>query len=414
VNSRATRAVKVLRVIARLNIGGPARHATILHEGLAAAGFETVLAHGSPTSDEGSFEELLADRGLRSIRVPALGRRVSVVSDVQAFWALLRLVFAEQPDVLHTHTAKAGTLGRLAGWIYNLTRARRRRCLLVHTFHGHVFDGYFGPVASAAVQRTERALARLSDLIVTISPRQQDEIVGRFRIAPADKVLVVPLGLELDQLLTSPMPRDLRSACGWTGDEFVIGFVGRLVAIKDVPTLIRGFAAFSSRCPQARLLVAGDGERRSEAEQLVRSLGLDRLVRFVGWQRDLLPLYGAMDAMALTSKNEGTPVAIIEALAAAVPAVATDVGGVGDVIEHEATGLLIPPGDAQALAAALERLATDPALRQRLSDRGRSVVAARFGRQRLIQEMAACYRRLLVQRDGPANPSAGSFTDRPL
>jgi glycosyltransferase involved in cell wall biosynthesis len=397
--SRHDTVPKVIRVIARLNIGGPARHAVILQQGLTDAGYTSVLVHGTPTPDEGSFEQLIASRGLTSVRLAGLGRRVNPFDDIVAFWSLLSLIFREQPDILHTHTAKAGTLGRLAGWLLNLTRRRHRRCQLVHTFHGHVFSNYFSKVGSFIVRLIERTLARGTDAIVTISNRQRDDIVQRFRIAPAAKVAVIPLGLELDDLLAMDRPlREWRTEIGWTEDEFVVGFVGRIVPVKDVPTLLHAFAALVASVPQARLLVVGDGECREQMESMTRSLGLSELVRFAGWQLDLKRVYGAMDVVALTSRNEGTPVALIEALAAGRPVVSTMVGGVPDVIQDGDTGLLVPPGDPDALAAALARMAREPALRGRLAAAGRRSVADRFGRQRLVQDIDALYQRLLAKR----------------
>ncbi len=196
-----------MRAIARLNIGGPARHTVILEHGLRAYGFETLLVHGTPTSDEGSLEELVEEREVRAIRVPGLGRRVHAGGDLLALWHLVRLMYREKPDILHTHTAKAGSLGRLAGVAFNLTRPRTQRCLLVHTFHGHVLSGYFGTFGTQATRFAERVLARFSDRIITISNRQRDEIAHTFRIVSPDKVSVIPLGLELEELLADDLAR---------------------------------------------------------------------------------------------------------------------------------------------------------------------------------------------------------------
>jgi glycosyltransferase involved in cell wall biosynthesis len=388
-----------MRAIARLNIGGPARHTVILEHGLRAYGFDTLLVHGTPTSDEGSLEELAEEREVRAIRVPGLGRRVHAGGDLLALWHLVRLMYREKPDILHTHTAKAGSLGRLAGVAFNLTRPKARRCLLVHTFHGHVLSGYFGTLGTQATRLVERVLARFSDRIITISNRQRDEIAHTFRIASPDKVSVIPLGLELDDLLaTTSRDRTLREALGWRSDAFVVGYVGRLVPIKDAATLLAGFAALVSQCPHARLLIVGDGELRASLESTTRDLRIDSYVHFAGWRRDLTRVYGAMDVVALTSRNEGTPVAIIEALAAGVPVVATAVGGVPDVVRDKETGLLISPGDPTALANALLRLSSDAELCQRLSASGRQDVAQRFGSKRLVADIAALYSQLLHQR----------------
>ena len=380
---------KVMRAIARLNVGGPARHAVILEHGLRERGFETLLVHGTPTSDEGSLEELIARRAVRAFRVPGLGRRVKPWSDLVALWHLLRLISREKPDILHTHTAKAGTLGRVAGILFNLTRRRARRCLLVHTFHGHVFSGYFGRLGTQATRYVERLLGRWTDRIITISNLQREDIGRKFRITSLEKISVIPLGLELDDLLAAKSPdRSFREALGWSANEFVVGYVGRLVAIKDVPTLLTGFTELLERCPRARLLIVGDGVLRESLERVASDLQIGSRVRFAGWKHDLGSVYGAMDVVALTSRNEGTPVALIEAMATGVAVVATAVGGVPDVVTHNETGLLVPSGEPMALADALYRVASDDELCRRLGGNGRREVALRFRSQRLVDDVA--------------------------
>src|SRR4029453_11057465 len=192
--------MKILRVIARLNVGGPARHVVLLDRGLRGRGHETRLVHGSLGPSEASLEYLALEAGLPLTHIRELGRRFSPISDLRAFAQLLRLLFREAPDVVHTHTAKAGTLGRVAAGVFNATRSRSRRCLVVHTFHGHVLTGYFGPATNVAIRLVGRTLARITDRVVTISPAQRDDIVTRFRIAAAARTVVVPLGLDLDRL----------------------------------------------------------------------------------------------------------------------------------------------------------------------------------------------------------------------
>jgi glycosyltransferase involved in cell wall biosynthesis len=387
---------KVLRAIARLNIGGPARHAVVLDEGLRARGFDCVLVHGSPGLYEGSFEELLKQHSVRSVRIPGLGRRVDLWSDLVAFCSLVRILFEEKPDIIHTHTAKAGALGRTAALVFKLSRLQKRNSLIIHTFHGNVMSGYFGTLGSLMVRLVERSLALWTDRVVVISEQQREEIVERFRIVDASKVAVIPLGLELDDLLSQEPPdRTLREMFGWTEEHIVIGYVGRFVPIKDLSTLVFGFAQFLVREPRARLLLVGDGELRSTLENQVHSLGLDSKVGFTGWRRDLSRVYGAIDIAALTSLNEGTPVSLIEALAAGRPVVATAVGGVPDVIRHEQTGVLISPGDPSAFALALDHLVCDEDLRRRIVKQGRTEVARRFGSERLISDMATLYCSLL-------------------
>lgn len=395
--------MKILRVIARLNVGGPARHVALLDAGLRARGHDTLLVYGALDEGEASLEGPAIESGIPMVRHEHLGRSVRATSDLRAFLALLRVVFARRPDVIHTHTAKAGTLGRLAALAYNLTRGRSRRALVVHTFHGHVFEGYFSPTVNQLVRVTERALARLSDQIVTISPRQRDDIVDRFRVAASAKTAIVPLGLQLDRLLAMPAldlhagahrltdTSDLRVAIGATDDDVVVGYAGRMVPVKDLPLLLRAFAAALARAPQLRLILAGDGPERGAAERLAQELGVASRAHFVGWVDDLPRFYGALDLFALTSVNEGTPVAVIEAMAAARPVIATRVGGVPDVVGDGTTGWLVPAGDVAAFADALVRLAGSSAERRRMGLAGREAAASRYSHLRLVDDVERLY-----------------------
>ncbi len=389
--------MRVMRVIARLNIGGPARHAVIVNDGLEQRGFETLLVHGSVGPGEGSLDELARARGLAMVRVPELGRRITLLGDVRALARIVSLLWRWQPDIVHTHTAKAGALGRMASVFYNMAARRSRRCAVIHTFHGHVLEGYFGRLGSLAVRLIERTLARVTDRIVTISARQFDDITRRFAIAPPRKVAIVPLGLELGNLLALEERTGRgRLAAGQEAAEVVVGYVGRLVPIKDLGTLVRGVALARARLPRMRLVIAGDGEERPELEALVTQLALDRHVDFLGWRGDLPALYAAMDVFVLTSLNEGTPVSLIEAMAAGVPAVATSVGGVPDVIEQGVTGVLIPPRQPQALAQALADVVMQPERAGRMAACARQMVRERFDSVRLVEEVEAMYRASLT------------------
>jgi glycosyltransferase involved in cell wall biosynthesis len=386
------RRVRVLRVIARLNVGGPARHVTILDRGLRARGFETLLAHGEIGADEGSFEELARAAAIPSQRIPGLGRRVRLTGDLRAFVALVRLVFEFRPDVVHTHTAKAGTLGRIAAGLYNATRLRSRRSVVVHTFHGHVFHGYFGPLASGLVRWWERRLARISDGIFVLSPRQRDEIGVRLRIAPPGAIHIVPLGLDLDELLA--LAADRRADT----HQFVYGYVGRFAPVKNVRLLLDAFARVHDSRPQTRLLMVGDGDTMAAARADVAARGVAAAVDFAGWRDDLAAVYGSIDALVLSSLNEGTPVAAIEAMAAALPVVATAVGGVPDVVTDGETGLLVEPGSAQGMESAMRRLADSPTECRRLGLAARESVRARFAGHRLVSDVAALYTDMLRKK----------------
>jgi len=389
--------VKVIRIVARLNIGGPARHVTMLSRDLVPAGFDTLLVHGSLAHGEAPLDCPLGEH-VRTLQIPELGREVRLLHDMPAFVRLVRLVFAEQPDIVHTHTSKAGTLGRAAAFVYNLTRRRQRRCLVVHTFHGHVFHGYFGPFGSFAVRMAERLLGRVTDHVITISPRQSDDIVNAHRIAPASRVDVVRLGLELDALLAlGPGETGLRGKLGFRPSDVVFGFVGRLVPIKDPATLVRAFATVIARVPHARLVFVGDGELRPELERLAASLGIASAVTFLGWRSDLCGVHATLDVLTLSSLSEGTPLALIEAMAAGRPTIATSAGGTPDVVADGITGLLVPARDPDALAEAMVRLAGDLALRTRLGAAGRAR-SLEYRLERLVAEVERVYRRGLERK----------------
>ena len=390
--------LKVVRVIARLNVGGPARQAVILHRGLPARGYATRLAHGSIGAGEASLEDLLGRGDTGVVKIPQLGRRIHPLDDARALARLLRLVFAERPDVVHTHTAKAGALGRLAALAYNLTRPRHQRCLVVHTFHGHVFEGYFGALGSAAVRASERLLARVTDRVITISPLQRAAITERFRIASSDRVSVVTLGLDLDPFFeVGPVDTALRTGLGFPSDSVLFGSIGRLVPIKNLPMLLEAFALASEAAPRIRLVVAGDGQEKERLVAQASALGIEPLVRFLGWRRDLVSIHAGLDAVVLSSDNEGTPVALIEGHAAGRPVIATAVGGVPDVVSHGRNGLLVPAGDPRAFAACLVRLAGSAEERQRLGCQGR-LDAGRFALSHLIEALNNLYREGLRAR----------------
>jgi glycosyltransferase involved in cell wall biosynthesis len=268
----------------------------------------------------------------------------------------------------------------------------------VHTFHGHVFSGYFGRLGNVAVRAVERVLAAAADAVIVISTRQRADIVERFRIAPAHKVHVVPLGLRIEPLLTlAPGAPSLRPELGIPADAIVFGFVGRFAPIKDLSTLVEAFVQLAAAEPHAHLLLIGDGETRADVEAQAARSGAASRIHFMGWRTDLPCIFATIDIGVLTSRNEGTPVALIETLAAGKPVVATNVGGVADVVDDGETGLLVEPGDAPACAAAMRRLADDPALRQAMGATGRTRMA-KFGHARLADDIARLYTQLIAAR----------------
>jgi glycosyltransferase involved in cell wall biosynthesis len=392
--------VRILRVITRLNVGGPAIQAIELSTRLGARGCMTRLVHGALGPGEGDMRYLFdgrADPSFDVTELRTLQRRIAPGADLRAAASLFSLMRRFRPAVVHTHMAKAGTVGRLAAFAYNRTVGRRERARVVHTYHGHVLEGYFSPAKTRVFLGVERGLARLTDRIVAVSPEIRTELLDEQRIGRPDQYRVIPLGFELGAFSSIDDRARLaaREQLGIAADRHVVTSVGRLTAIKDHGLFLETARLVAGGDPAALFLVAGDGELRNELEQTARAYGIADRTRFLGWRRDLGRVYGATDVLLLTSRNEGTPVALIEALAAGVPGVSTDVGGVRDVIEEGVSGLLAPFGDARTLASHAASLLLDPARRRDMGERGRVSVVARYGIDRLVSDIDTLYRELL-------------------
>ena len=388
---RDARPIRVLRVIARLNVGGPALHVTYLARGLAGRGYETTLVAGDVGRGEASMA-FVADRsGVEIVRLRGLSRELSPARDAIAAWRLARIIRRVRPDVVHTHTAKAGAVGRAAALL-----AGPRRPVVVHTFHGHVLRGYFGRTGTLVFRAIETILARATDRLIAVSPEVRDELVG-LGVAPVSKFSVIRLGIELEpRVKFDGDPAEVRRRHGIGADTFVVGWFGRMTAVKRTEDLLTTLAGLRERGVDALLLLVGDGDDRERLEQRAYDLGLARSCLFLGYQEDVAPWYAVCDAVLLTSASEGTPVTIIEALAAGRSVVATWVGGVPDVVDEEETGFLVRPGDTHALAERLEILAREPERRTAMGATGRERVLRRYAVERLVDDVDVLYRELLA------------------
>lgn len=383
----------MLRIIARMNVGGPAQHVSLLSGRLAPERFETLLVTGSIGPGEASMQELAADHGARPHVVPALGPEIRPAADLVALRSLAGLVRAYRPDIVHTHTAKAGVLGRLAALTV------RPRPIIVHTYHGHVLEDYFSPPASSALTWVECLLARVTDCLVTVSAVTTDDLV-RLHVAPRERFETIPLGLPLErfQLAESGSGGPFRGELGLGDSDVLATFTGRLVPIKRLDVLLSALAHARANGAPVTLAVVGDGPERRALEALAARLGLGAAVRFLGFRRDVPAILAATDIAVLSSDNEGTPVSLIEAAAAGKPLLSTRAGGVAEVVPP-AAGLLVARGDMRALGDALARLAADPGLRAALGARAREHATARFSDERLVERVQDLYERLLEQRE---------------
>ena len=391
--------IPVVRIITRLNIGGPSIQATRLTNALDRDGFRTTLIHGRLGEGEGDMSYLIAP-GSHAIHVPTLCRPLSPLADLRTLFRLYGEMRRARPQIVHTHMAKAGLLGRLAAALYNATRGSSPRARVVHTYHGHVLEGYFSPLMTNIFIGLERMLAKASDRIIAISPAIERDLRDTFHIGRADQYRIVPLGFDLSEFAAvDDHARQLaRRALQLPAAADVVSTVGRLTAIKQHRLFLEAVRAASSARPELVALIAGDGELRSELEACARELGIADRVRFLGWRRDLATIYAATDVFLLTSRNEGTPVALIEAMASSVPGVSTDVGGVKDVIAADDLGARVPDGSAEALAAPLVRYLADPQLRRDTGARARAAVLGRYSLDRLVNDIIAVYRDLLTPR----------------
>lgn len=392
--------IRVLRVIARLNVGGPALHVAYLSRGLAERGYDTTLVAGDVARGEESMAFVAESEGVEIVRVAGLSREIAPLRDLVAAARLAREIRRTRPDILHTHTAKAGAVGRLAALLAGSARPR----VVIHTYHGHVLRGYFGRLGTWLFRAVERAFARNTDVLVAVSPQVRDDLV-EIGIAPERRFAVVRLGIDLEPRVATTVDRaEARRQLGIGPGRFVVGWFGRMTAVKRTDDLIDALVALRGRGVDACLLLVGDGTDRERLELRARELGVARDVFFLGYQKDVARWYAVADAVVLTSVSEGTPVTIIEALAAGRPIVSTNVGGVADVVRDGVDGFLVEVGDTAAMAARLAEIAADPALAKRLGQAGRKRVLRRYAVARLVDDVDRLYRALL-EGTSPASTS---------
>jgi glycosyltransferase involved in cell wall biosynthesis len=382
--------VRVARIISRLNVGGPAIQAITLTDRLEPLGYETRLIRGSEAAHEGSMEHLALQLGVHPVRIARMGRDLGP-GDADALARLVRELRLFRPHIVHTHGAKAGTLGRLAALMAGTGRPR----VTVHTFHGHSLTGYFPPRKAALFLRIEQALARRTTRLIAVSDEVREDLV-RLGVAPAERFEVIRLGLDLSRFaVDAPARREgrerMRAAMGIPPGARVVTLVARLVPIKRVDRFL-AVAAELAQLDDVWFLIAGDGELRDRLQATPLPAGLRERIVWAGFQRDVPAVCFASDVVALTSDNEGTPVSLIEAQAAGVPVVSTRVGGAATVVASE-SGALVDAGDvggfARAVRGLLERpVATEPARRR---------VLETFSLERLVADLDGLYRRLLAR-----------------
>lgn len=394
---------KVLRILNRLIVGGPVLNATYLTRYLSPE-FETLLVVGEKESHEKSAGYLADQLGIRYITVPEMGRSISPLKDLQAYQKLKKIIKEYKPDVVHTHAAKPGALGRLAAADCGVPA-------IVHTYHGHVFHSYFNKLKSGFYINLERFLASRSSAIVAISEAQKKELVQQFKIAPEHKFRVIPLGLDLDRF-GQDMPekrKRFRAEFGLADDVIAIGIIGRLVPVKNHSLFLKGLQRVLQQSgKKIKAFIIGDGETRMDLEKEAAQLGIAFSTQqstthphplvFTSWRSDVDTVTAGLDIVALTSFNEGTPVSLIEAQAANRPIVSTRVGGISDIVVEGETALLSAVEDEELFCQNLLRLVNDDELRKKLGGSSSQYVLQRFSYQRLVRNMADLYYELLDKK----------------
>ncbi|MFM7823507.1 MAG: glycosyltransferase [Bacteroidota bacterium] len=391
---------KVLRIINRLNLGGPTYNAAYLTKYLEPE-FETLLVAGMKDESEESSEFIVEGLGIKPVFIRDMRREISVKSDWSAFWQLVKIIREFKPDIVHTHAAKAGTLGRIAAWYCKVP-------VIVHTFHGHVFHSYFGPLKTKVFKFIERRLSGISSGIIAISELQKHELCEIHKVCKAEKTYVVPLGFDLNRFheLGSDIRLDFRSRFHIPEDAIAIGIIGRLVPIKNHSLFLEAFQKVKEQCSQnIKAVIVGDGEDRLMLEKLCHSKNLkvstvenpqtDYDVLFTSWIYEVETALAGCDIIALTSLNEGTPVSLIEAQAAGKPIVSTNVGGISNVVNENQTALLSASQDLESFSKNLKALVESESLRKLFSNNGWPFVKQRFHYERLVSDVKRLYFDLL-------------------
>ena len=389
------RKIRVLRIINRFNIGGPTYNAAFLTKFLGNE-YETILVGGLPEEGEADSLFILDKYDVKPILLKEMTREPNFYSDRKAYKKIREIIQKFKPDIVHTHAAKAGALGRRAAAAENVP-------IILHTFHGHVFHSYFGKVKTLIFKKIERRLASRSTGIIAISPEQKRELTKIHSIVEPEKVEVIPLGFDLKPFNEGKKKyRDaVREELGLKPNQVAVAIVGRLVPIKDHDFFLDVVELLlKMQVRKAKFFIVGDGSEKSHIQERMKFINRKReVVRLMSWVKDMARFNAGMDVICLTSKNEGTPVSLIEAQAGNIPVISTDVGGVKDTIRNLETGIIVKERRPELYASNLCDLINDEQRRTKLSQNGWNHVGQKFHYTTLVTNIDAYYKRLLRMKD---------------
>lgn len=391
-----------MQIIDRLNVGGPTKYVSWIASGLPPHEFEVYVVTGTIASDEGDMAWFAAREGVEPLIIPELSREISPY-DIIVLWKLLAILIKIQPDIIHTHKAKAGAIGRVAALVYSLIT--RKRCRVVHVYHGHIFHGYYGWFKTFLFLTIERLLAFfLTDIVLTISRQQSQEIKNKYKIGRAVQHRTIPYGLDFscDSKVT------LHNILGLDSSMQLIGQVGRLCEIKNHEMFIQAARLLKDGAVPCKLVIIGDGHLRSRLETMVRELDLADTVYIIGFRDDVMSLYKDLTLISITSLNEGTPFTLIEAMYFEVPVISTMVGGVVDLMGHQVQmndyptgyvvwthGITVDCNDVQSYVAGVKFLLNRPDLRLRMGTQGAQCIKRDYTKSRFIADISKLYREVI-------------------
>jgi glycosyltransferase involved in cell wall biosynthesis len=392
--------IRIIHVITRLDMGGSAQEALLTVLTLDPQFYKVILIKGSTSESAMTSTELqnvnqkleaACERGAEVISLPSLVRRISPWNDLKAFVLIWSLIRRYKPHIVHTHTSKAGALGRVAAWLASVPA-------LIHKPHGHVFYGHFSPGLSRLFLLLEKLLGGITDHVIALSPMEARDYLS-LRVLTVDKVSIIHSGVDVHRFIEGAKHRTRkRKELGIPADSLVVGYVGWLIPIKGVTYLLDAMAEVVQRHPNSLLLLVGKGDEKGEEEiklkEQVENLGLDDNVRFLGWRPDVDKIMGCFDIFVLPSLNEGMGRVLVEAMSAGLPIVASRVGGIPDLVKHGENGLLVPPANAGALEQAISNLLSDKERRKRMGETGKTMCRP-YSVEAMVDKIHKLYSRLL-------------------
>jgi len=391
------RKIKVVHIITRFDKGGSAENTLLTVLGLNKEKYSILLIKGLSLESEMSDEESLAvseslkiaeENNIKVINLPFLVRKIAPLTDLKALFTLFKILRKERPDIVHTHTSKAGFLGRFASFLARVP-------IIIHTPHGHVFHSYFGPTLTKIFVIAEKILSLITDKIITLTNRERDEHIER-RIAPLNKFITIHSGVDLDRFMNLNIDiKKKKKELNIPQDFYVIGTVGRLVPIKGHKYLVSAAEMIIKEFPKTVFVIVGDGFLKPILERHAEALGIRKNIVFTGWRKDVPEILYLFDVLVFPSLNEGMGRVMIEGMSLGKPIVASNVGGIRDLIEDGKNGLLVPPRDSNALRKAISRLIRNKKLAEGLGKIGKMEVYPDFDASTMVKKIDNLYESLL-------------------